>query len=45
MTKHYTTKQSVFDEAQKILGQSLHEVMLDNGVDVNEIEKGGNEDE
>ena len=45
MTKHYTTKQSVLTEAKKILGRSLREVMLDSEVNVNEIEKGGNEDE
>ena len=39
MTKQYATKQSVLDEAQKILGRSLHDVMLDDGVDVVEIEK------
>ena len=45
MTKQYTTKQSVLTEAKKILGRSLREVMLDNGVDVNEIKKGGGENE
>ena len=39
MTKQYTTKQSVLTEAKKILGRSLRDVMLDDGVDVNEIEK------
>jgi DNA mismatch repair endonuclease MutH len=39
MTKQYTTKQSVLDEAQKILGRSLRDVMIDDGVDVAEIEK------
>jgi len=39
MTKQYTTKQSVLDEAQKILGRSLRDVMIDDGVNVAEIEK------
>ena len=39
MTKQYTTKQSALTEAKKILGRSLRDVMLDDGVDVNEIEK------
>ena len=35
MTKQYTTKQSVLTEAKKILGHSLRDVMLDDGVDIN----------
>lgn len=35
MTKQYTTKQSVLDEAQKILGRSLRDVMVDDGVGSN----------
>jgi len=39
MTKQYTTKQSVLAEAQKILGRSLRDVMIDDSVDIEEIEK------
>ena len=34
MTKQYTTKQSVLDEAQKILDRSLRDVILDDGMGV-----------
>ena len=30
MTKQYSTKQSVLDEVQNILGRSLRDVMLDD---------------
>jgi len=34
MTKQYTTKKSVLDESQKILGRSLRDVMTDDGADI-----------
>ncbi|MFC1623573.1 MutH/Sau3AI family endonuclease [Patescibacteria group bacterium] len=39
MTKTYTTKQSVLKEAERILGRSLRDVMVDDGVDIEEIEQ------
>lgn len=37
--KHYTTKDEVLSEAQKILGRSLRDVMIDDGLDIKKIEE------